>query len=262
MNSHSSVADTVSLLKKRFFNGVSWSDWSVVPSKIVEQRGTELMDGGCYNIVLRSRQELKKGSRTYTRESMIARYSSLHRWDEKPQRVYTVCMRETLYNEDLLVVRYNETDPSSWSTRINDKLHSIGDAPAIVSHGEAFWYRDGILHRDNDLPAVVRDSVDLFDLSAEFQYEWWFEGKRHRQNSSLPAAIGFFGSQVYYQHGKIHNDTGRPAIVIHPHDKKAVFKAVEYLDEYAPEPTKVWAIDHHYYFQEDKYKQALKERNL
>ena len=39
----------------------------------------------------------------------------------------------------------------------NGKLHSYGDAPAIVyDDGSELWYKEGKVHRENDLPAYIQ----------------------------------------------------------------------------------------------------------
>ena len=53
------------------------------------------------------------------------------------------------------------------------------------------WYRDGNLHRDDDLPAV-----EWFNGN-----KWWFQdGKRHRDND-LPAVEYHEGSKEWWVNG-------------------------------------------------------------
>lgn len=59
------------------------------------------------------------------------------------------------------------------------------------------WYKDGVLHRENDLPAI-----QWYDGS----YEWYENGQRHRNNA--PAVIYLDGRQGWYQHGKLHREEG------------------------------------------------------
>ena len=64
------------------------------------------------------------------------------------------------------------------------------------------WYYKNKIHRDNDLPAVIRSNGDQ---------EWYQNGKLHRDND-LPAIINVNNSVIWYerwyQHGKLHNTTG------------------------------------------------------
>ena len=67
-------------------------------------------------------------------------------------------------------------------------------------------YKNGQLHRDNDLPAVIR--------SDGTQY-WYKNGRLHR-DCDLPASIysdGTHETQRWYNNGKCHRDGDLPAII-------------------------------------------------
>jgi hypothetical protein len=50
------------------------------------------------------------------------------------------------------------------------EVHRDGDLPAIIlSNGDQYWYKEGEVHRDGDLPAII--------LSCGDQY-WYKEGER------------------------------------------------------------------------------------
>ena len=73
-----------------------------------------------------------------------------------------------------------------------------------TGNGDQEWYRDGKLHRDGDLPAVV---------AADGAVQEWFKyGKRHR-DGDLPAAVDADNYQTWYQDGTRHRDGDLPAIV-------------------------------------------------
>ena len=42
-------------------------------------------------------------------------------------------------------------------TRVNGRLHSIRDEPAVTGNITC-WFRDGLCHRDGDKPAVIYDN--------------------------------------------------------------------------------------------------------
>jgi hypothetical protein len=42
--------------------------------------------------------------------------------------------------------------------------------PAVEAPGHLEWWRQGKLHRDNGLPAVISDNLSV--------YEWWVDGKQ------------------------------------------------------------------------------------
>lgn len=48
--------------------------------------------------------------------------------------------------------------------------HSVDDNPAIVVPGQGkFWHKNGLLHRDNNKPAVEFDTGEI---------EFWLNGQR------------------------------------------------------------------------------------
>jgi len=61
--------------------------------------------------------------------------------------------------------------------------------PIIDKDGTKTWYQNGLLHRDNDQPAVIRRYGNK---------NWFQNGKLHRDND-LPAIIHSDGSQFWYQ---------------------------------------------------------------
>ena len=73
----------------------------------------------------------------------------------------------------------------------------------LAYKGAQFWYKNGHLHRDNDLPAAIY---------ADGSQMWYQNGIKHRDND-LPAAIYAHGTQHWYQNGKLHRDNNLPAII-------------------------------------------------
>lgn len=85
---------------------------------------------------------------------------------------------------------------------VNSVQHSINDVPLIMLDAQ-HWYRNGVLHRDNDLPAIINKHVSK---------AWCKNGVFHRDND-LPALVFDNGSCEWYKNGKIHRDNDLPAIV-------------------------------------------------
>ena len=84
------------------------------------------------------------------------------------------------------------------------KIHRDGDLPAIIySYGDQAWYKDGKIHRDGDLPAKIYTNGDQ---------HWYKDGKLHR-DGDLPAIISSNGDQYWYKDGKKHRDGDLPAII-------------------------------------------------
>jgi len=82
--------------------------------------------------------------------------------------------------------------------------HRDNDLPAEINNeGSQSWYKDGIRHRDNDLPAIIYHNG---------KKEWYQNGKLHRDND-LPAVIKSNGSQEWYKDGLRHRDNNLPSVI-------------------------------------------------
>ena len=67
---------------------------------------------------------------------------------------------------------------------------SKNDPPTKEYWRNKEWHKDGVLHRDGDLPAYISARGDL---------EWYQHGKRHRNNG--PAVVRKDGTCSWYRHG-------------------------------------------------------------
>jgi len=107
---------------------------------------------------------------------------------------------------------YNEVPTSSAQnieffklTDFNELIVKEEDniSETINSSEKHLWYKNGKLHRDNDLPAAIwKDG----------RQAWYKDGKQHRDND-LPAMINFNGTKVWYKNGKPHRDNDLPALI-------------------------------------------------
>ncbi len=79
------------------------------------------------------------------------------------------------------------------------------DGPAIVSDNTTIYVKDGIIHRDDNKPAIEVNINYLYG-----RQEWRKEGKLHREGD-LPAIEHVNGSKEWYKDGDLHRDGG-PAI--------------------------------------------------
>lgn len=85
------------------------------------------------------------------------------------------------------------------------------------------YYKDKyctILHRDNDLPAIIYDDGTKV---------WCQNGRRHRDND-LPAVIYDNGDQAWYQNGKVHREVG-PAFIYTDGEKYYYLNNILYSEE-------------------------------
>jgi len=85
----------------------------------------------------------------------------------------------------------------------NGVVHRDDDLPACVySDGTAVWYKDGTVHRDNDLPAIIKPTVTKSDGTEEKGSRYWFKyGTCHRLGGQ-PAVISSDGRTRYMKQGK------------------------------------------------------------
>ena len=103
-----------------------------------------------------------------------------------------------------LLETYRTTQNGAQYWYKNGLHHRDNDLPAsIYSSGTQMWFQNRLLHRDNDLPAVI--------TSDGSQY-WYKNGLKHRDND-LPAVITSDGSQYWYKNGLKHRDNNLPALI-------------------------------------------------
>lgn len=101
----------------------------------------------------------------------------------------------------------------------NGKIHRDNDLPAVIDYYDGIkekeiWYQDGVIKRGNedDLPAVID-----YDVNDEKECEKWYKnGKIHRDND-LPAYIIYSKHKIeyWYQNGSRCRDDDKPAIIVY-----------------------------------------------
>jgi len=99
------------------------------------------------------------------------------------------------------------------------RIHRNNDLPAVVKYGttitEHIWYKDGQIGRDND-----QEAVQGFYKNGNICYKkWYINGKIHRLND-LPAVIVFHNSKTspvktkkWYNWDIVHRNGNLPAII-------------------------------------------------
>jgi len=92
-------------------------------------------------------------------------------------------------------------DPKKLPPYTEDLGHGVTHEVGL--NGSEWWFKDGQLHRDGDLPAVVYPNGDQY---------WCQHGKPHRDGDQ-PAVVRADGNQKWYQHGDLHRDGGKPAVI-------------------------------------------------
>jgi antitoxin component YwqK of YwqJK toxin-antitoxin module len=85
----------------------------------------------------------------------------------------------------------------------NGQLHRENDLPAAISLRSQCWYKNGEIHRDNDLPAVTSPNG----------YQGWYKNGEFHRDNDLPAVIYPNGDQEWFKNGKLHRDNDLPAVI-------------------------------------------------
>jgi hypothetical protein len=74
----------------------------------------------------------------------------------------------------------------------NGQIHRDNDLPAVVrGNGTKQWLQNNLLHRDNDLPAIICTSGA----------KHWYQNNRLHRDNDLPAIIYADGEKNWYQNG-------------------------------------------------------------
>lgn len=174
---------------------------------------------------------------------------------------------------------YTHTDINnvqSWYK--NGELHRDNDLPAVIDYytSTKAWYKDGKLHRDNDLPAVISE----YDL--DITTKWYKNGQLHRDND-LPAVIIIEDSEYrlttkkeWWVNGKNQNDYNNIQLLqiinkLNNLNLPDIQKTIEeykprlsvYTDEYGHKHTvKEWFYDNKVVKIEDSYVDSYEEEDL
>ena len=135
----------------------------------------------------------------------------------KDERIYEIFSKYGNWQHNLNKQEYIELDKKQREDNsikeYKDKqgrLHRENDLPAVVVDKKnkkyEKWYKHGFLHRENDLPAVVNSN------GIE---EWWYEGKKHRENDK-PAVVDTDKNirvEEWWYEGKRHRENDLPAVI-------------------------------------------------
>lgn len=86
---------------------------------------------------------------------------------------------------------------------IKGVLHHPVDPARVTSTGDKYWYVEGVAHRADGLPAIIKDNGKTTYYAVH--------GKYHREGG-LPAICVANGRQEWYVDGKRHRENG-PALI-------------------------------------------------
>lgn len=117
-------------------------------------------------------------------------------------------------------------EKNKFKTLLNEKLHSFDDNPSFIdfTRNEKKWHFEDRLHRDNDLPAVVKHWKQNYNTEI-YEKSWYKNGKAHRDRDK-PAQIliektfftngnlrSFELTKKWFRDGKYHRDTNKPSLI-------------------------------------------------
>lgn len=133
-------------------------------------------------------------------------------------------------------------EPKSYTNGYKDSWHNLvwpldsrNDEPSLVLHDNSYWYKGGVLHRDNDLPAHININglqqwyqngllhrisggpTSITDTEHILIKRWHYKDKSHR-DGDLPAYISYDQktnkphTQSWMKDGEHHRENG-PALV-------------------------------------------------
>jgi hypothetical protein len=144
-------------------------------------------------------------------------------------------------------------------------LHSYDDKPSLTYNGDLYWHKDGLLHRDNDLPSIIMNNCDKYwhingipsrlDISLPYiemsngykEYrlenggkkiigklrEEWFNKNNEYHREDGPAVIEYYKNrnikyEDYYLNGKQHREDGPAGITYYENGN--IFYEAYYLN--------------------------------
>jgi hypothetical protein len=141
---------------------------------------------------------------------------------------------------------WDDEDEEYWVN--NKKVH------VIYSTGNAYWYKDGKIHREDGPAVELTDCSNKWYINGKLHRvdgpaveetnprakKWYLNGKLHREDG--PAIDLFSGRKEWYIHGKRHREDG---------------PAIEY-----PSGKKAWWLNNKKYSEEDWKKEVAKLKNI
>lgn len=89
-------------------------------------------------------------------------------------------------------VKFNDGD-ENWL--LNRRFHHNEDKPAVIRGNTHLYYKTGLLHRENDLPAKIFDVTN-----PNGRKEWYYKDFLHRNNGKPAIVDG--DTEEYYIYGQ------------------------------------------------------------
>jgi len=114
----------------------------------------------------------------------------------------------------------------------NGLLHRENDKPAVVwADGTKFYYQNGVPHRDGGKPTMEYPTRKKTPSTYRIK-EWCNnQGKLHHPDNDVPAILFSDGSKIYCKNGKFHRENNKPAIERAGGNNHYFIDGVEYFPE-------------------------------
>ena len=97
----------------------------------------------------------------------------------------------------MALVKCKKRDDGTLAWYKDGVLHRNGDRPALIRpDGTLIWYQKGMIHRDGGLPAIVEPDGG----------RKWLVNDRFHRDGDLPAIDCANGCRSWYKNGEKHRD--------------------------------------------------------
>lgn len=162
-----------------------------------------------------------------------------------------IIQRDTLLTDFIKAPKF---DPDRYEKEFKEKFGY--DLPAVIEYEYKTgitiekWYKNGVIHRDNDLPAYRNFCDQAANRIAE--ESWYQNGLRHRDNDKPAFTIKHFESnhlnsiEVWFQNGKIYREDNKPVRIHYKNDTNIIKKEI-YLEDIEKPEKKLYENKERYY---------------
>lgn len=173
------------------------------------------------------KQDLIDLAKTHNNQELVYRVNECTNIKDLKLLIYNVFKNLFIYEIDIYgEFSYTDKNGHGFSYK-NNLLHSFDDKPSLVDKYTQEWHKEGVLHRDGDLPAnIYIIEANGFNYNEISYKKYYKEGVLHR-DGDLPAYIKFYFPRknlyeyeeiLYYKNGVLHRDNdefgrSQPAII-------------------------------------------------
>jgi hypothetical protein len=150
-----------------------------------------------YGFIFEKKEDMNRYQEGKIYKKKDSQYINLHRYFESPLECISFCNQSEILCYYLIEIKGNVKHHMLFSETnimkvikelsIEELLEYCVDGETIYPSGKHIFHKNKQYHRDDDLPAIVRET----NFNGEIVQEWWVDGKRHRNNGK-PAVISSY----------------------------------------------------------------------